>query len=74
MRNPGILVKLPDQRKCIVYDNQPLAKTKGVIVLHLIGEDYNLLKTEEGKPRLLLKPVHIYNEEMQHATLIGYVD
>ena len=74
MKNSGIIVKLPDERICIVYNNQPLAKEKGKIILNLVEEKYNPIKGEDNKPKVIMKDVHIYNEVMQAATLIGYID
>jgi len=74
MKNSGIIAKLHDNRVVIVYDKQPLAKEKGKIILNLVDEKYNLIKGEDGKPKVIIKDIHIYNEEMQVATLIGYVD
>ena len=74
MKNSGVIVKLPDNRMVIVYDNQPLAKEKGKIILNVVDEKYNLIKGEDGKPKVIFKDIHIYNEEMQAATIIGYVD
>lgn len=74
MKNSGIIAKLPDNRMVIVYYKQPLAKEKGKIILNLVDEKYNLIKGEDGKPKVIIKDIHIYNEEMQVATLIGYVD
>lgn len=74
MKNSGIIAKLHDNRVVIVYYKQPLAKEKGKIILNLVDEKYNLIKGEDGKPKVIIKDIHIYNEEMQVATLIGYVD
>ncbi len=74
MKNSGIIAKLPDGRTVIVYDNQPLAEVKGKILLNLVDDKYNLIKNEDGKPKVIIKDISDYNEEMQAATLIGYVD
>jgi hypothetical protein len=74
MKNSGIIIRLPDNRMVIVYDRQPLAKEKGKIILNLVDENHNLIKGEDGKPKVIMKDIHVYNEEMQVATLIGYVD
>lgn len=74
MKNSGVIAKLPDDRIVIIYNKQPLAKDKGKIILNLVDEKYNLIKGEDGKPKVIIKDIAIYNEEMQAATLIGYVD
>lgn len=74
MKNSGIIVKLPDNRMVIVYNKQPLAKEKGKIILNLVDEKYNLIKGEGGEPKVIIKDIHTYKEEMKKATLIGYVD
>ena len=74
MKNSGKIVKLSDNRMVIVYDKQPLAKERGKIILNLVDEKYNPIKGEDGKSKIIFKDIHIYNEEMQAATLIGYVD
>ena len=72
--NPGILITLSDGRNCIVYNNQPLAKEKGKIILHLVDEDLKLIMDDNKRPKIIMKDVSTYNEEMQASKLIGYVD
>ena len=67
------MLRLRDNRLIVVYDKQPLAKEKGKIILHLIDEKYNLIKDEHGKPKVIIKDIHTYNEEMKAVTLVGYV-
>ena len=74
MKNPGIIFKLPDNRICIAYNKQPLLEERGKIILNLVDEDYNLLKHENGKPKVLIKSVDLYNEEAHTWKLMGYVD
>jgi len=74
MKNSGIIVKMHDNRIVIVYDKQPLAKEKGKIILNLVDENYILINDEAGRPKVLIKDIHIYDEEMKAATLIGYID
>jgi hypothetical protein len=74
MKNSGRIIKLPDQRLVIVYDNQPLAKSKGKIILNLVDEKYNLIKYENSKPKIIMKDISSYNEEIKTSTLIGYVN
>lgn len=72
-KNSGIIARLSDNRLVIIYNKRPLLSEKGFVILHLVDENYNLIK-ENNKPKTLLKRVDIYNEEMQAAKLIGYVD
>jgi len=74
VKKPGILVRLPDDRVCIVYEAQPLIAEYSKVVLHLVDDSYNIIIGANGRPKLLMKDVSVYNEEMQAATLIGYVD
>jgi hypothetical protein len=74
MKNSGIIAKLPDNRMVIVYDKQPLVKEKGKIILNLVDEKHNLIIGESGEPKVIIKDIHTYKEEMKKATLIGYVD
>lgn len=67
-------MQLPDKRKCIVYRIQPLQEQHGKIILHLVGDDYERLKDDKGKDRILMKSVEQFNEEALMWTLIGYVD
>ncbi|MBL4760584.1 MAG: hypothetical protein JKY80_07015 [Mariprofundaceae bacterium] len=46
----------------------------GKIILHLVGDDYERLKDDKGKDRILMKSVEQFNEEALMWTLIGYVD
>ena len=73
---PGILLELADKRKVIVYNDQPLLETKGVVVLNLIDDEYKLILNEQEKPKTILKTVHKYNLENQNELnkVIGYVD
>ena len=73
MEKHGFIAKLSDGRVVIVYDKQPLA-SKGKIILHLVDDNYNLINDSNGKPKIILKDISSYNEEMPSATLIGYVD
>jgi len=73
MRNPGIIIKLPDERLCIVYRNQPLLKEKGKVILNLLNEDLQLIIGDDKKPKTLIKDVHVYNE-MKGVKIIGYID
>lgn len=73
MRNSGKLVKMADDRIVIVYNYQPLIKQEK-IVLNLVDENYKLIKGEDGKPKILVRDIPTFNEEMQAATLIGFVD
>lgn len=76
MKNPGIILQLADGRKCIVYDNQPLLAESAKVLLHLIDGNNNLLKHEDGSPKVLIKSVEMYNVENQYGVnhVIGYVD
>ncbi len=74
MRNPGIIVKLPDGRICIVYNNQPLLKTKRTIILNLVDEFYNLIIGPEGKPKTIIKTEPEFIELMKKSETIGYID
>jgi hypothetical protein len=73
-RKPGVIAKLPDDRMVIVYRDQPLLEKKGKVILSLIDENYSLILGEDNKPKIIIQDVHVYNESMQAATLIGYVD
>lgn len=73
MKNPGTIAKLADGRRCIIYTEQPLLKARGKVILNLVDENNNLLM-DNNRPKTIIKDVAIYNEEMQAAELIGYVD
>lgn len=74
MKNSGIIIKLIDGRRCIVYDKQPLAKERGKIILNLVDENLNLINNDDGKPKIIIRDISTYNEEIVSATFIGYVD
>lgn len=75
MRRSGTLILLQDGRKVIMYDNQPLIK-QGRVVLHLIDDNYNLIKDETGKEKTIIKPLDTWNEENRQGLNkgIGKVD
>lgn len=70
MRKPGRIILLPDSRRAIAYNKQPLLKSHSKIVLCLIDEK----GTETGKT--LLKDSETYNWEVQteQIKLIGFID
>lgn len=72
--NSGAIVQLADGRKVIVYNNQPLLKMAKKVILNLIDENYNCIKGDDGKPKVIIKDISAYNVEMKAAKLIGYVD
>lgn len=72
-KKPGIMFELPDKRKAIVYNNQPLMKEKGKVIINLLNDDLSL-KMVNSNPSLLMKSVEIYNEEVQTWKMMGYVD
>lgn len=77
MRNPGIILKLADGRKVIVYNKQQLMlKGKSKVIMNLIDDDHILIKDENGKPKILIKDLAQYNLENQEGIneLIGYID
>lgn len=76
MRNSGIILKLPDERTVIVYTKQPLLKEKGKVIMNLVDEKYNLIKDENGKPKIVIKSIEQYNLENQNQVnmVIGFVD
>lgn len=72
-RRPGTLALLPDGRKAVIYNDQPLLKSHGKIVVHLMGDDYNLI-VENGKEKTLLFDVDKYTEIIKTWKGIGKVD
>lgn len=73
-RKGGILVKLPDNRKVIVYHNQPLQEEKGKIILNLVDDNYRHIIGENDRAKILIWDLSYYNLVMEGAKLIGYVD
>lgn len=75
MKKPGILLLLPDGRKTIVYNEQPLLQSNGRVILNLIDEKLNLIY-KDGKPSIIMKSVEQYNLENQEGVnkIIGFVD
>ncbi len=74
MKNPGVIIKLPnDERTFVVYNNQPFA-TQGKVMLNIVDENHNPILGDTGKPKVIFRSVEVYNEEAQAATLIGYID
>lgn len=67
MKNPGKIFKMPDDRKVILYSDQPLFD-KGKFVLYLVNDNFETL----GKT--LLKDIKTFPDEMKTYELIGYVD
>ena len=74
MKNPGIIVKMADGLRCIVYDKQPLLDLKGKVLLHLVDEKFKPILSDLGTPKRKILDVAVYNEEMLASTVIGYVD
>jgi hypothetical protein len=74
MKNPGIIVKRDDGSRVIVYNDQPLLAERGRIILHLVDENNKKILNGDGKPKIRIMDVQVYNEEIQASTLIGYVD
>ena len=74
MKNPGKLIRLKDGRKVIFYNNQPLMKEKGKIILHLVDENNNIIEGENKKPKTILKDADSFTEGMEGAGVIGFVD
>ncbi len=72
-RKPGTLAEMPDGRKVIIYDNQPLLKEHGKVIVHLIDDDYNLIM-QNGKLKILMFAVHVYNELTSTWKAFGKVD
>lgn len=73
MKHPGQIVQLPDKRFCIVYNEQPLIQEKGKIILHLVDENYNLMY-DNDRPRIIIRNLDAYIQEMKASKMIGYVD
>ncbi len=69
--NPGKIVRLADDRLCIVRNKQPLQNKH---ILTLVDEDYNELKGEGGMARVLLRTPAEFEREMGKAKFIGYID
>ncbi len=71
-----MMLQLSDGRKVLIYNKQPLLKEKGKIVMNLIDESLNLIKDENGKPKIIFKDLGVYNSEVLEGVikLIGYVD
>jgi hypothetical protein len=74
-KNPGVLLQLQDGRKAIVYNDQPL-KSKGMIFLHLVDDNFKRVLNDEGEPKVLIWTVEKYEGESLEGKnkLIGYVD
>jgi len=72
LKNKGRIIKLSDGRRCIVNNTQPLLEEKKKIILHLVDEDNNPLKDENGKSKILIKTVEDFNNDLK--ILIGFVD
>lgn len=74
-KHPGQIMQLPDQRKCIVYNDQPLF-AKGKIIFHLLNEDLSLTLGDDQKQKVLIKSKQEYVRlcESGEMTRIGYVD
>jgi hypothetical protein len=74
MRNPGIIVKMADGLRVIVYNEQPLRATRGRIILHLVDADHKHILNEDKMPKIRIMSEMDYYKEMQASTMIGYVD
>lgn len=72
-RNSGTIAIMQDGRKVIIFNNQPLAKEKSKVVVHLIDDSFNLI-IENDKPKILLFDVSTYNEIVKTWKGIGKVD
>jgi hypothetical protein len=72
-RNPGKIIQLPDNRKVILYNDQPLIKQDKVL-LYLIDEDFKKITDDEGKPKTIIKNLKDYNNEVMTYKLIGHID
>lgn len=68
MKKPGIIMLLPDGRKIIMYEDQPLLQEKGKVILTLLTDD---LEPTEKK---LIKDVHVWNEQAQACKILGFAD
>lgn len=71
--NPGTIIILPDGRKAIVYNKQPLLREKRKVVITLIDERYCPI-IEGGRAKTLLKDVGVYNAEIKNYKVIGMID
>jgi len=71
-KKSGTIIKLSDGRRCIVNNVQPLLEEKKKIILHLVDEDNNPLKDENGKSKILVKNFDDYNNDLK--IIIGYID
>lgn len=76
MINSGVILKLADERTVIVYTKQQLLIEKGKVIMNLVDEKYNLIKDENGKPKIIIKSVEQYNLENQYELnkFVGFVD
>lgn len=74
MRSPGIIVETSEGKKFIIYNNQPLLEEKGKVILHHIDDNMKLMNDDNGKPKISIRSVQVYNEEAQTYKVIGHVD
>lgn len=73
-KKPGKLILLDDKRTVIVYDEQPLLKDKGKLVMYLVDSKHNLLRDFTGKPKTVLKTFTEYKEALSSGkmSIVGY--
>jgi len=74
MKKPGIIVKMEDGLRVIIYNEQPLRASRGRIILHLVDEKHNHILNEDGVSKIRIMSEMDYYQEMQASTLVGYVD
>lgn len=67
------MLKLPDNRIVIRYNQQPLLGSHNKVVLHLLNDDLSL-KKKDNEEMTILKDVSVYNEMLNKSELVGYVD
>ena len=73
MRNSGTIFKMPDNRLCIVYNDQPLFPRHQKILIHIVDEKYNRIQ-KRGVDVTLIKSIEHYRKEIKTFTYIGRVD
>ena len=74
MKNFGVIVKMEDGLRAIVYAHQPLCGGRfGLIVLYVVDGNNNKILNGDGTPKFILRTERDHNNEMQASTLIGHV-
>ena len=74
MKKQGRILQIDQDRKAILYNDQPLPS--GKLLLHLVDDNHELAKDEFGKPRVKIMDSQEYKNAIENGTYkhIGFIN